>query len=292
MMQELAAISPGPLPPAPAPVAAPPASSAPWRAALLRFGCDACACLLLALPLWHATVASGIAAFPSSASLLHLEGGVWLLELLRTQQANLRASLVPGWLLALLSCLALLPEWWLLRALVRAAGAQCSGPAQALRRLGVLALGTWALRALGWAAGIALASGLRTLLQRLPDERVPDLAAAALLALTLVLQLGVSLLRDLAALKLVQHGRRRVLAELRGAVRQLRAQAARLAGAYGGYRALSLAVLLGAHGVSVALARGGHDGLSLLAVLLGLAARAALETLWLRWLVARAATAS
>ena len=95
------------LPPVPLPAS--PSIGPVWQATLLRFGYDAGACLLLALPLWHATVASGIAAFPGSERLLHLDGGLWLLELLRTQQASLRASLVPGWTLLLLSTLALLP---------------------------------------------------------------------------------------------------------------------------------------------------------------------------------------
>lgn len=263
-----------------------------WRAVLLRFGYDASACLLLALPLWHATVASAIGAFPSAAGLLHLDGGVWLLELLRTQQASLRASVVPGGLLLLLSSLALLPEWWLLRVLTRMAGAPCAELTQALPRLGVLALGTWALRALGWAAGISLALGVRSLLQRQPDERAADLAACAALAFTLLLQLGVSLLRDLAALRLVRRGHQRLLAELVRAARQLRARAAPLSAVYGSYRALSLAVLLGAHCLSVVLAQRSHDALSLLVVLLGLGLRVALEGLWLRWLVTSAGPAT
>lgn len=292
MSSDLLASRPGLPAPSPAPPTPAAASAAPralWLAALLRYGYDAAACLLLALPARNATVASGIAALPDAARALHLDGGVWLLELLRTQQASLLASAAPVlWSLLLLSGLALLPEWWLLRVLAAGAGVPGAPAGRALTRLGALALGTWSLRAAGWLSGVLLALFVRSQLQQLPDERLADLAAAAVLAATLLTQLGLSLLRDLVAVRLVQRGRR-VLATLRDAARQLRARTARLALPYGAYRALGGALLLGAHVLSVALDRRGHGGAALAAVLLGLAARVALETLWLRWLMPRAA---
>jgi hypothetical protein len=259
-----------------------------WRAALLRYGYDTAACLLLALPLRNATVASGIAALPDAAHALHAEGGVWLLELLHSQQLGLLASVVPVlWGLLLLSWLALLPEWWLLHVLVTA-GEHASAPAgRTLKRLNALALGTWAVRGAGWLAAVLIAGIVRSQLRRVPDERVADAAAALVLVAALLLQLGLSLLRDVAAVDLVRHGRR-VLSTLATAARQLRAPAAPHL-IYGAYRGLSFAALLAAHGASVALDRRGLGGAALLAVLLGLGARVALETSWLRWLAARAA---
>ncbi|MEY4550269.1 MAG: hypothetical protein RL685_6464 [Pseudomonadota bacterium] len=263
-------------------------ASALWQAALLRYGFDACACLLLALPLRNATVASGLGAFPDAARQLYLDGGFSLLEVLYEQRASLLASLAPTLrALLLLSWLALLPEWWLLRALAAATGAPGCRPKRALTRLGVLGVGTWSLRAAVWAAGIALALFVHARLLRLPNERTADLVAATLLSVPLLLQLGVSLLRELVALRLVLRGQR-VLAALGAAMRLLRARPARLAAAYATCRAASFALLLGAHGLSVALDQRAQGALALLAVLLGLAARVALETLWLRWLAVRA----
>jgi hypothetical protein len=263
-------------------------ASALWQAALLRYGFDACACLLLALPLRNATVASGLGAFPDAARQLYLDGGFSLLEVLYEQRASLLSSLAPVFrALLLLSWLALLPEWWLLRVLAATTGAPGCRPKRALTRLGVLGVGTWSLRGLVWAVGIALALFVHARLQRLPNERTADLVAAALLAVTLPLQLGVSLLRELVALRLVLLGQR-VLTALGDAMRLLRARLTHLAPAYAACRAASFALLLGAHGLSVALDQRAQGGLALLAVLLGLAARVALETFWLRWLAVRA----
>lgn len=259
-----------------------------WRAALLRYGFDAGACLLLALPARNATIASGISALPDAARALHLDGGVWLLELLRAQHASLLASTVPVlWALLLTGWLALVPEWWLLRVLAAAAGLPGVPAQQALRRLGALAMGSWSLRGAGWLAGVLGALFVRSQLRWLPDERIPDLAAAAVLAATLLVQLGLSLLRDMVAVQLVQRGRR-VLTAVRDGARQLRASS-RLTLTYGVYRVLGGALLLGAHALSIALDQRGHGGMALLAVLLGLAARVALDTLWLRWLMPQAA---
>lgn len=277
--------------PAPVGPPVPAAARALWRAVLLRYGYDAAACLLLALPARNAAVASGIASLPDAARALHLDGGVWLLELLRTQQASLLASLSPVfWALLLSSWLALVPEWWLLRVLAAAAGAPGAPAGRALTRLAALAIGTWSLRGAAWLAGVLLALFVRSQLQVLPDERMADLAAAAVLAATMLVQLGLSLLRDLVAVQLVRRGRR-VLATLRDAARQLRARAARLSLTYAAYRVLGGGLLLGAHALSVAVDRRGHGSAALLAVLLGLAARVTLDTLWLRWLMPRAAPA-
>ncbi len=263
-------------------------SRALWRAALLRHGYDAAACLLLALPARTATVASGIAALPDPAHALHLDGSVWLLEVLRSQQASLLASLAPAlWALLLLSWLALLPEWWLLRVLAASAGAADVPAGRALRRLNALALATWSVRGALWLVAALVAMFLRSQLQSVPDERLADLAVVAVLLATVLLQLGVSLARDLVAVQLVARGER-LLATLRGATRQLRARVAQLCPRYGAYRVLGGALLLAAHLLSVALDQRGHGGLALLAVLLGLAARVAVETHWLRWLLPRA----
>jgi hypothetical protein len=143
------------------------------------------------------------------------------------------------------------------------------------------------VRGAGWLVGVLVALAVRSQLKHSPDERLADLAAAAVLAATLLMQLGLSLLRDLTAVQLVRRGWR-VLGTLRVATGQLRTRAARLAGTYAGFRALSLVLLLGAHFASVALDRGGLGGLGLLLVLLGLGARVALETVWLRWLTLQA----
>ena len=53
---------------------------------------EVCAYGLLALPVLTATTDSGIGHFPDPARLLFSDGGLWLLELIHQQRAQLLAS--------------------------------------------------------------------------------------------------------------------------------------------------------------------------------------------------------
>jgi hypothetical protein len=264
--------------------------SAPARAllgaVLLRYAYELAAFSLLALPVLNATAASGIAHFPEPATQLFQDGGIWLLELLRNQQASLLASLGPGlWCLGLLAFGTLVPEWWLLELLARQRRAAAPAGA-ALRSLSLLGLGLGLLRALGWALALGLSLLLRSRLERALDERIPDLGLLAALGLGLVLQLGLSLLRDLTAASVVAD-RLRLLPALSRAWHQARQHGLRLAAPYATVRLLSLVALVGAEALAVALGGtdGTHPGLGFAAHQVGLLLRVALHAAWLWWLV-------
>jgi len=239
---------------------------------------ESCIFALLALPVLDATAASGIAHFPDPARRLFGAGGLWLLELLEQQKSGLLASLGPLlWLFAAACWLGLVPEWWLLRAVVRQRNGALAPAAPTLLRLSLLALGFWLLRAPTWLFLSALASP--------PDERVRDLALLAGLGVWLIVQLGLSLLRDLAALLLVSGSR-----SLRGALRhtrdQLPPQALGLTARYLGFRALGFGTWLGGELVLFALPGAGtaYAGAGLAVHQLALLGRLALHAAWLSYL--------
>jgi hypothetical protein len=243
---------------------------------------ESCAFALLALPVLDATLASGIAHFPEPARRLFSAGGLWLLELLEQQKSSLLASLGPMlWLLAAACCLGLVPEWWLLRALVRQRSGALAPAAPVLVRFSLLALGFWLLRAPTWLFLSALTSPPSALASP-PDERVRDLLLLAGLAVWLILQLGLSLLRDLVALFIVS-GSRSPQAALRHAREQLLPQALGLMVRYGAFRALGFGTWLGAEVVLLALPGAGtaHAGVSFAVHQLALLARIALHATWL-----------
>jgi len=252
---------------------------------LLWHAYESCAFALLALPVLDATVASGISQFPEPARRLFGDGGLWLLELLQQQKSSLLASLVPGvWLFFLACCLALLPEWWLLRAVVRQQTGALVPALPALVRLSVLALAFWLLRAPVWFL-LSLFAAPPSGFSAFPDERIGDLALLAGLGVWLLLQLGLSLLRDLGALGVVS-GQRSLPDALRQARQLLLPQALKLTARYGAYRALSLGTWLAGELLLLTLpgAATAHAGIGLLVHQLALLCRIALHAAWLSFL--------
>ncbi|HKO94835.1 MAG TPA: hypothetical protein VJU61_26955, partial [Polyangiaceae bacterium] len=84
-------------------------------AVALQYGYQVGAAGLLSLPFLTAIAASHISSFPEPDRLLFERGGVYLLEVLRSQQALLGAAVGPGlFLLGCLALAALVPDWWVL----------------------------------------------------------------------------------------------------------------------------------------------------------------------------------
>jgi hypothetical protein len=213
---------------------------------------EVCAYGLLALPVLTATTDSGIGHFPDPARLLFSDGGLWLLELLHQQRSQLLASFAGrGWLLSLVICAELVPEWRLLRtlALRRCGEAQPARPV--LVRLGVLTLLLWMLRGMSLLPLLLLGLLQPGFTVRF-DARVLDLALLCAFGLWLLLQLVLSVLRDLAAVRSVfAPGSLRTL--LRRTLEALSARGGRLTLRYGAYRALALATVLGGELLLLAL---------------------------------------
>jgi hypothetical protein len=247
---------------------------------------------LIALPVLNATAASGISQFPEPARQLFQDGGLWLLELAREQQASLRASLLPGaWLLGLLAFGSIVPEWWLLTVLARQrAGAAPSSARASLRRLCALGLAAWLLRALCWALGLGLGVPLHARLERWPDERAADLCLLGLLGLLVLLQLGLSLGRDALAASIVS-AQLSLRAGLAHAARAARRHAGKGAALYAAVRLASLGLLIGGELLAVALdgTNGIDPGAGFAAHQLSLLLRTSLHAAWLYWLVQRLA---
>jgi len=265
-------------------------------AVAIQYGYRACAASLLSLPLLTAISASRISSFPDPDRVLFEHGGIYLLEVLRSQQSLLGAGAGLG--LCLLGCFALaalLPDWWVLTAFSRVGpGVDARRGRRTLGRLGLLAVFTWPLRALLWLLALSLAFLVRSWLSHVTDDRSADLLVAAGVVLGLGLQLGASLLHDLTSSSVVADAatlRRAVVRALTVAV--ARGQARGLWARYLACRLGQLTLLLGSVWLLSALDPGGpaapdrlHPGLRLLthqaAILLG----SALRVLWL-WYAAR-----
>src|SRR6185436_7176173 len=122
-------------------------------------------------------------------------------------------------------------------------------------------------------------------LLRLPDERFADLLLLGGLAVTLLVQLGLSLLRDLAALGVVS-GQRTALGAWRQWKQRLLARGTSLTARYAALRALSFGTWLGGELLLFALpsAVTAYAGVALAVHQLALLARSVLHALWLGWL--------
>jgi len=265
-------------------------------AVALQYGYQACVAGLLSVPLLIALSASHISRFPDPDRVLFERGGVYLLEVLSRQQSLLGAGAGPA--LGLLGCFALaalLPDWWVLKMFSRSGLAEdARSGRRALGRLGLLAVFTWAARALLWLLALSLAFLLRSCLSHVTDERSADLLLAAGVAVGLGLQLGASLLHDLTSASVVSDGaslRRAVVRAL--AVAVARGQAHRLWAWYLACRLGQLTLLVGSVWLLSALDPGGPAasgsglaGLRWLAHQAALLLGSALRVLWL-WHAAR-----
>ena len=241
---------------------------------------QACTSALVALPVLEATRASGIAQFPEPGRLLQSDGSLWLLELMAQQRAGLLFALGPSVrFFCLICCLAIVPEWRLLRAVVRQHTGLVAASAPVLAQLSGLELACWLLRLPGWLAATLLAS------LALSSERSTSLFLLGVLGVTLLLQLGISLLADAAALSVVS-GQRSALRSLQQAWRGLRAQRASLTARYAALRALSFGTWLGAELLLIALpgAATAHAGVGFAVHQLALLARLVVHAAWLSWL--------
>jgi hypothetical protein len=183
------------------------------RALLATYAFRFAAGLLLALPFVNAVRASRITHFPEGDRLLFQPGGDLLLEVIASQRELLVASLGSTlWMLALLSVLALGPEFLLLRAASstsgEAAGGQdpTHGARRALQRM--LTLGAAVLLARALLAGLALALAFtaRSWFTSADDPRIADAVFASVVLLGVLIQLAVSTLRDLTAAAIVARG--------------------------------------------------------------------------------------
>jgi len=249
---------------------------------------EVCAYGLLALPVLTATSDSGIGHFPEPARLLFSDGGLWLLELIHQQRAQLLAGFAGrGWLLSLVICAELVPEWWLLRTLALRRNGAAQPARLVLPRLGLLTLALWLLRGLSLLP-VLLLGLLQPGFSVRFDARVLDLALLCAFGLWLLLQLLLSVARDLVAVRTVfAPGSLRKL--LRRTLETLSARGGRLTLRYGAYRALALATVLGGEllllalpGAALALA-----GAGFIVHQLALFARLMLRGLWLSDLAER-----
>lgn len=233
----------------------------------------------VALPVASVLGASGVRSWPGGDTRLFADGGLLLLEALVSQRAELAALAAPLlWGLLVASFAALGPEWLVLRAL----GPRPPATPRGFGRLVALGAATWGLRLGLSVATLLFAGALRAGLSGARDERLPDLAAVSVLALGLLLQGGISVLRDLGASEIAaRHTRpQRALARALGC---LRASAPRLAATYAGLALLTLAAVTLGAAAADALDVGSGGGARLAAVfgvhqlvlLLLLAARAA-----------------
>jgi hypothetical protein len=153
-----------------------------------------------------------------------------------------------------------------------------------LARLGGLTLGIGLLRVPAWLALAALASPERGL-TALPDERSADLLLLGALGVTLLVQLGLSLLSDLAALGVVS-GQRTALGAWRQLKHGLLARGTSLTARYAALRTLSFATWLGGELLLFALpsAVTACAGVAFAVHQLALFGRVLLHAAWLGWL--------
>jgi hypothetical protein len=247
---------------------------------------ELCAYGLLASPVLAALASSGIGRFPDAAQRLFSDGGLWLLELVHQQRASLLASVRSVSLLfACTVCAELLPEWWLLRSLaVRSRGVvQPARPV--LAQLGALTLALWLLRGITLGVFVLIAvQGSRLI--GLREDRVLDLTLLFALGLWLLLQLVLSVLRDLAAVRIAVRSPA-PLDTVRRALRAFAARGLRLTLRGGAYRALALATVLVGELLLLALPAAGlaHASAGFLVHQGALFARLMLHGFWLSELV-------
>jgi len=256
------------------------------RGALLLYHLyQSCAFALVVLPVLGATRASGIAQFPEPARLLYSEGSLWLLELVQQQRSSLLLELGPSvWVFGCVCCLSIVPQWALLRAIRRQHSRTAAPGLPVLARLSALELIFWLLRIPAWFTLAALAS-LAPWLAALSDERSADLLLLGALAVVLLVQLGLSLLRDVAALGVVS-GQPSALGISGPALRRAREHRASLAARYAALRALSLGSWLCGELLLFTLpsAISAHAGVGFAVHQLALLARIVLHAAWLAWL--------
>jgi hypothetical protein len=245
-------------------------AATPWRsparavglalflAYVLRAGTSA----LATFPLAAAVGASGMRMFPEGDSKLFEPGALWLVEVLIRQRALLEELTAPiGALLCVGALASIGVEWLLVRALHPMAMGSRSGeasfrhspPSEPLSReaartlpwLGLVALATWAARALLVLATVGVAMTARSYFLSARDERLPLLAAALVTLVGGVGWAGLSVLHDATVIEVVTRAAtaRQAIAS---ALRELRRKGFRLAARYG--------LLLVASGVVLAAA--------------------------------------
>lgn len=229
---------------------------------------------------------SGIESFPDAPQRLFSDGGLWLLELLHQQRSNLLAGAHSvAFLLALFVCLELLPQWWLLRSLCVRHRILPRAVRPVLAQLGVSTLALWMLRAMSLLPLLLLGllpAGFTVQL----DARLVDLALLSALGLWLALQLVLSVLHDLLAVRIVASSRS-PRGVLRWALSALSARGGRLTLRCGAYRALALGTIIGGELLLLALPGAALTwaGVSFAVHQSALFARLLLRGLWLRELV-------
>jgi hypothetical protein len=202
---------------------------------------------LLALPVVQLVRGSNLLQFPEGDRRLFDSGGLYLLEVLSRYHglllANLSSTLC---LLLFFSFGSLLPKWLVLRALSRRQdAAQLPGAAaRVLPRLALLGALLWLTRALLLVVALAFAATVRSYFASARDERLPDVAFAATLALGLLPQLALSVWHDVASALVVDAGLSpaRASGAAFGAVRRRTVSVIAL---YLGLQLTALALLLG-----------------------------------------------
>lgn len=202
---------------------------------------------LLALPVVQLVRASGILQFPEGERRLFDSGGLYLLEVLTRYQALLLAHLSSTlWLLLFFSFGALIPKWLVLRALSRElhGGPLVSPTKRVLPRLALLGALVWLMRGLLFIAALTFAATVRSYFASTRDERLPDLAFAATLALGLLPQLALSVWHDVASAVLVEAGVSPARAG-GAALRAVRRRALSIVASYAAIQLATLAVLVG-----------------------------------------------
>lgn len=201
---------------------------------------------LLALPVVELVRASNILQFPEGDRRLFASGGLYLLELLSRYHTLLLAHLYSTlWLLLFFSFGALLPKWLVLRALARAHRAPLPRDgARVLSRLALLGALAWLTRGLLSIAALAFAATVRSYFASARDERLPDLAFAATLALGLLPQLALSVWHDVASALLVDGGLSPARASA-AALHTARRRTLSFLVPYAGLQLITLALLLG-----------------------------------------------
>jgi hypothetical protein len=257
---------------------------------------------LATFPLAAAVGASGIREFPEGDSKLLEPGALWLLEILIRERGLLDELAAPiGALLLIGAFASIVSEWLLVRALRPVASGSLSGmarsthspasepvsreAARALPWLGLVALATWAARALLVLATVALAMTARSYFSSARDERLPLLAAT--LVATLVGGVGwagLSVLHDATVIEVVTRGAtaRQAMASALG---KLRGEGLRLAARYGLLLVASSIVLAAAavavSGMDVARGSGWRTLGAALAHQVAIVALLVLRAVWL-----------
>src|SRR5688572_12483963 len=211
---------------------------------LFRVGAAA----LLAMPVVVSIAASGIGEFAEGDAKLFEPGALYLLEVLVQQGPALNATILPVLLSSLVFALAsLAPDSLLLRAVWRRAEGAPLGAGQALPRLLAIGVASWLGRIALVIISVALAMTARSYAAGALDERVPLLVTAGVVALGVLAQGALSIVRDVAQLDVVGRGARTSAAVGR-ALTTLRHDGLRLAGGYAATTLASAALIAAALG--------------------------------------------